>query len=374
MNLNKKNMRQIMVLIIFAAIMLWLVFNYGIFISLIKFSVKLLMPVIVGICIAFILNVPMKLIETKVFKIEKRKHKKIIRTISLILSMILIFGIIGLIMFLIIPEFIEAVSTIGKNLPKNTEWLNKIGDDLVKIYPGFEEYLKELDLKSIINISIGSSKVIVTMLINFLSSFISRLVIFCIGFIIAIYILFDKENLSRQAKKIMTAFLDDKVTNKIIRVFELANSTFTSFLTGQCLDAALFGIIFFVCMTILKLPYALIISVLLSVTALIPYIGAFITLVVGAILIAVTSPIKALWYVILFLVLQQVEGNFMYPKIVGKSVGLPALWALVAALIGGSIFGFIGMIISIPISSILYSILKDYVNERLEEKNNLTSK
>ena len=192
---------------------------------------------------------------------------------------------------------------------------------------------------------------------------------FFFGFIIAIYILADKENLVRQAKKIIYAFFNTKISDEIIKIYKLTNITFTNFITGQCLDACLTGFEFFIILSIIKIPYALILGVLFAVTALIPYIGAFITLVVGAILVAVSNPINAVWYVIVFFVLQQFDDNFTYPKIVGKSVGLPALWALVAVLIGGSIFGFIGMIISIPISSVLYTLLKEFVNYRLAKKS-----
>lgn len=373
MNLTKKNVKEIMKLIIFAGIILWIVFNYKLFIDFIQFLFRLLLPIIVGVCIAFILNVPMKMIERKLFKIDKRKHKKLIRGISLTLSIILIFGIIALIMFLVIPEFISAISAISKNLPKNVEWLNEIADKLANLYPDIKGYFKSFDFNTIINNSFLSASNIISTMIGFLSSLVSRVITFCIGFILSIYILIDKEKLARQTKKLLNAFFSNEVTNEVVRVVKLTNNTFTNFLTGQCLDAVLFSILFFICMTVLGMPYALIISVLLAVTALIPYIGAFITLVIGAILIAVTDPIKSLWYVILFLVLQQVDGNLMYPKIVGKSVGLPAIWALVAALIGGSVFGFIGMIISIPISSILYTILREWINERIRKKQRLKS-
>lgn len=369
MELNKKTRKQIMELIIFAGIVLWTVFNYEIFIGFISFIIKLIMPVIVGIAIAFIINVPMKYIENKIFKINKRKNKKLVRIISLCLSIILMFGIVGLIMFLIIPEFIEAINAITKTLPVSFDWVNDVVDKITNLYPDLKGYVKDIDVKSIVDGAFGTTGNIVSVIVAFFSNIVSKIVIFCIGFIIAIYLLLDKENLSRQARKILIAFLPDKLANKIVKIVKLSNVTFTNFVTGQCLDAIIFGLIFFITMSILKMPYALVISVLLVVTALIPYIGAFITLVVGTVLIAVTSPIKALWFIVLFLVLQQVDGNILVPKIVGKSVGLPALWAFVAVLVGGSIFGFIGVIISIPLSSIIYTLLREWVNERISDKN-----
>lgn len=367
--MTKKLKKQITELIIFSGITLWIVFNYKLFFDFVNFVLKLAMPIVVGIAIAFIINVPMRQIENKIFKIEKRKHKKLIRLISLLLSIVIIFGILALILFLIIPEFIEAIGTLGKNLPKSLDWINSVIDKVSNISPVVDDYVKNINVGHLVS-SVGiNANNVINIMISFLSSTISKVVMFFFGFIIAIYILADKENLGRQAKKIIYAFFNTKVSDEIIRIYRLTNTTFTNFITGQCLDACLTGFEFFIILSIIKIPYALILGVLFAVTALIPYIGAFITLVVGAILVAVSNPINAVWYVIVFFVLQQFDDNFTYPKIVGKSVGLPALWALIAVLIGGSIFGFIGMIISIPISSVLYTLLKEFVNYRLAKKS-----
>lgn len=367
--MTKKLKKQITELIIFSGITLWIVFNYKLFFDFVNFVLKLAMPIVVGIAIAFIINVPMRQIENKIFKIEKRKHKKLIRLISLLLSIVIIFGILALILFLIIPEFIEAIGALGKNLPNSLDLINNVIDKVSNISPVVEDYVKNINVGHLVS-SVGiNANNVINIIISFLSSAISKVVMFFFGFIIAIYILADKENLGRQAKKIIYAFFNTKVSDEIIRIYRLTNTTFTNFITGQCLDACLTGFEFFIILSIIKIPYALILGVLFAVTALIPYIGAFITLVVGAILVAVSNPINAVWYIIVFFVLQQFDDNFTYPKIVGKSVGLPALWALIAVLIGGSIFEFIGMIISIPISSVLYTLLKEFVNYRLAKKS-----
>lgn len=366
--MKKKEMLQIMKLITFGAFMLWGVFNYKVFIELIGLVITLSMPILIGIAIAFIINIPMKKIEEKIFKIRKRKRKKLIRGISLVVSILLILGIISLILFLVIPELIQAIISIAENIPKSYEWASDGLDKLNKLYPEIEEYIGNVDIKSIIDKSVSSVGDVVSLLIGFITSTITSLVSFFISFVIAIYILIDKENLSRQSKKVLFAFLGEKTTSKIIDIVKTTNTTFTNFLTGQCLDACLIGFLLFVILNILHLPYAIILGVLFAVTALIPYIGAFITLAIGIILIGVINPVGALWYAIVFLVLQQFDENFTYPRIVGGSVGLPALFAILAVLIGGSIFGFIGMIISIPIVSILYSLFKKYVNERLESR------
>lgn len=364
MDLNKKNMKNIMILILFAILSVWLIFNYSILFNVVKYVIKVFLPVIVGIIIAFIINIPMKQIERKVFKIHKRKYKKIIRIISLLLSIILIFGLISLIVILIIPEFINAISNISDIIPKKYDVINDVISKVQLLYPDIKNYLKDININNIINTSLGTTANVVSLLIAFLSDLISIVIVFFVGFIISIYILIDKENLTIQTKKFMNAFIPEKIVLKIVKIVKLVNSTFTKFFTGQCLDAALMGFLLFIILSILKMPYAVILGVLFAITALIPFVGAFITLAIGIVLVSVINPIYAIWYILAFFIVQQIDENFTYPKIVGGSVGLPALWALIAVLVGGNIFGFIGMFISIPISSIIYTLLKDYINEK----------
>ncbi len=368
MKIDKKTRRQIIELIIIAGIVLWCVFNYKIFFNIINYVMKLIMPLIVGVAIAFIINVLMKSIEVKWFKMDNRKNKKLIRAFSLTISLVIIFGAIGLVLFLIIPEFIEAIASIIKNI-SNIDWSSGIAAKIENIFPGIKEYVKNINVQTMLNSTLGSTKDIVTTIVSVLSGMASKIFLVFMGIIIAIYILADKENLVRQTKKLLRAFLPDEKVNELGKVVKLTNKTFSSFITGQCLDAILTGVEFFVILSIIKIPYALILGVLFSVTALIPYIGGFITLAIGAILVAVSNPINALWYLIVFIVVQQFDNNFTYPKIVGNAVGLPAIWALVAVLIGGSISGFVGMIVSIPLASVLYTLFKDYINNRLANKN-----
>ncbi len=372
--MTDKTKIQIMQIIIFAGVVLWVVFNYELFFDLISFIIKLIMPLIVGLAISFIINVPMKQIEKKIFKIDKRKNKKLIRVLSLITSLVLIFGILFLILFLIIPELTEAIISISNTFSLDFSWINKLTNRLEDLYPSIESYIDQIDVKSIIDTSFKQAGSVFSVIVSVLSTLISRIVIFFIGFIISIYILLDKENLARQMKKLLTAFCSDKVSKNIVKIVKLSNVTFTNFITGQCLDSCLIALFLFIIMSVLGIPYALILSVLFAITALVPYIGAFISLVIGIILICVESPIMALWYVIIFFILQQIDDNITHPKIVGKSVGLPALWTFVAALIGASLFGFIGIIVSIPISSILYTLLKDYVNNRISKKKKIIDK
>lgn len=368
MNINKKTRKQIIELIIIAGIVLWCVFNYQLFFHLVKYIIKLIMPLIVGLGLAFVINVPMKAIETKWFKSNKRKNKKIVRALSLTISLVLIFGILGLVLFLVIPEIIDAISSIIKTI-SNVDWNKGIALKIEKIYPGAKEYIKNINVSTMATHTLGSPKDIVSMVFAFITNMASKAFLVFIGIIIAIYILIDKENLAVQAKKVLNAFLPEEKVSEIRRIVKLSNKTFSSFITGQCLDAILTGFELFLVLWIIKIPYALILGVLFSVTALIPYIGGFITLAVGMVLVSVTNPINAVWYLIVFFVVQQFDNNFTYPKIVGNAVGLPALWALIAVLVGGSISGFIGMIVSIPLASIIYTLFKDYINNKLDEKS-----
>ena len=369
MNLNKKNVKEMMKIILFAGIVLWSVLNYKVFFDLVEFALKLLMPLIAGIVIAFIINVPMRQIESKIFKIEKRKHKKVIRALSLVLSILLITGFFGLLLFLVIPEFVGAINTILASIPKDMTWLNDLVDKLSKLYPSIEAYLGNVDLNKLINTSFNQAGTIVTNIVGFLSKVISRVVMFVIGFVLSLYMLMDKEKFSNQLKKLVRAFCPDDVSNNIFNVLRLTNTTFTNFITGQFTDACIIGFLFFVILAIIRIPYALILGVMFTITALIPYIGAFITLVIGSILVGVINPINILWYVIVFFVVQQFDDNITAPRIVGGSVGLPPLWSLLAVLIGGSLFGFMGIFISIPLASITYAILREYVNKKLEKKS-----
>ena len=190
-----------------------------------------------------------------------------------------------------------------------------------------------------------------------------------LGIVFAIYILLKKEDLRRQIKKVMRAYLPEKKEKKIIEISELSNKIFGNFITGQCLEAVIIGVLCFIGMLLLNIPYASTISVLVGFTALIPVFGAFIGTIVGAFLILMVSPTKAIIFIIFILILQQLEGNLIYPKVVGKSVGLPGIWVLVAVTIGASVYGILGMLISVPLCSILYSIIRTNVNDKIDQKN-----
>ena len=205
--------------------------------------------------------------------------------------------------------------------------------------------------------------------IGIVSTIFSTTLNLIIGFIFAIYVLLQKEKLGKQGTKILFAIMPTKIAENILGVLKLSYKVFTSFVTGQCLEACILGVIFFVVLSIFRMPYALLIGVLIAFTALIPIVGAFIGCFISAFLILMVSPIKALVFIILFLVIQQIEGNLIYPNVVGNSVGLPSIWVLVAVTLGGNLFGVAGMLLFIPLSSVCYTLFKEWVNKMLSKKN-----
>lgn len=253
----------------------------------------------------------------------------------------------------------------------------KKAEQLVSNHPELVDYIDEvqaqLNWEEILNqlvtfFRIGANSML-SSTISVATGIVSGVGTFFIGLVFACYILLQQEFLKRQMKKLIFAYLKEKHANRFLQICALTYRTFSNFLTGQCLEAVILGMMFFISMTILRFPFAVLVGVLIAFTALIPIFGAFIGCVVGAFLILTISPSQAAAFVVLFLVLQQIEGNLIYPKVVGGSIGLPAIWVLVAVTLGGSLFGIVGMLVFIPIVSVVYTLLKEDVNKRLIEKD-----
>lgn len=369
--MKKQEMKKWIILIIIAALSFWAVNNFDTIGKFIETIINVLLPFIIGGVLAFILNIPMSKIEKGLKHIfKKEKHKGLVRTISIILSIILFLLVIAFIAFLLIPELSENIKLLIDSLPGLMDKAEKTIIGLLEQYPDVQEQILDFfeqneDFNSIIgnilNYLLNGAIDIITSLIN------STIALFT-GIIFAIYMLSQKEYLIKGFKKLIYAYLDEKKADKIIRIGRLTNNTFTKFISGQCVDAVILGVILFIVLSIGRFPYALIISVLTTITALIPIFGALIAMIVGAILIAINNPIQAIIFIIVFQIVQQIEGNFIYPKVVGKSVGLSPMWTLLAITAGGSLFGIIGMLIGLPLASIIYALLKEDANNRLKSK------
>ena len=268
-------------------------------------------------------------------------------------------------------------SNIVKLIPGQFQNVQQFLMEQAKAYPQIEQQLASVQidweslLKSAMDFVTAGTKGIISGGIGAVTSIVSGVTNFFIGFIFSIYVLFQKETLARQTKKILYAFTKEKTAQKVLRVVRLANTTFASFLSGQCLEACILGTMFCVTMLVIRLPYALLIGIVIAITALIPIVGAFIGCVVGIILIGLVNPVKAVIFVIMFFVLQQIEGNLIYPHVVGSSVGLPGMWVLMAVTVGGSLFGIVGILTFIPICSVCYALFRLFVNERLKEKREI---
>lgn len=374
--LDKKNVKKIILIVAFGVILYWTLQNLETVGDAIGFVIQLIFPFILGLALAFLLNIIVNLIENKIL-VSKKPSKfmtKIKRPLSITLSVILLLAIMCFILFLVVPELINTFSIFAQNIPTVGENIKQWAQQMTVDYPKISEQIKNINIdwntvnQNLLKYAQSGVSTILTTSINFIVATISGVVNFVIGFIFAIYILLQKEKLIRQAKKLLYAYLPNKRAHKIVHTASLANKTFNNFMTGQLTEAFILGFLCFIGMLILRIPYALTISVLIGFTALIPLVGAFLGAGIGVILIVVSSPIKAVVFVIFIIVLQQIEGNLIYPKVVGNSVGLSGMWVMVAITIGGSAMGLMGMVICVPIASVIYTVMSERVNIRLRKK------
>ena len=368
--LTKEVKKDIIQIILIAIILIFAFLNIKEIWSFLKFIIELIMPFIIGIAIAFVLNILMKFIERKLLDKVKMKTKSK-RTISLLLGLALVFTFIIVLLLLIIPQLKNTFTLFVDNMPRYEEnvriLLTKLNIDTA-IMENIENAVQNFGDVAIDFIKNNSDQILEVTL-GVASNVIGVVVNLVIAFVFAIYLLVQKEKLLGQISKVLRAYLPIKRVMKIRDIARLSNTTCAHFVSGQCLEAVIIGVLCFIGMLILGIPYAATISVLIGVTALIPIYGAFIGTILGAFLIFMVSPLKALIFIIFILVLQQLEGNLIYPKVVGKSVGLPGIWVFVAVTIGGALAGIVGMLISVPIASITYSVLATNVNYRINAKN-----
>lgn len=378
MELNQENIRKIKEIILFTAVIIVCLWKYETVLDILFFLLNILTPFILGGAIAFVLNVPMNFVQRHLFKEERIRNRKVsqklARPVSMVLVLIAVFGIVAIVMFILIPQLGETFANLGRSIqafiPQLQEWAARLFNDNKEIMDTVNNL--EFDWNKIMDTGINFFKSgagsVVDSTITAAKSIVSGLTTFFIAFVFAIYILLQKEKLGVQAKKVLFAFVRRGRAEATVEVLSLTYNTFSSFLTGQCVEAVILGSMFAVSMTILKLPYALLVGMLIAFTALIPIFGAFIGCGVGAFLIFMVDPMKALIFVVLFLVLQQIEGNLIYPHVVGNSVGLPSIWVLAAVSIGGSLMGVVGMLIFIPIVSVVYALFREIVYLKLRQK------
>ena len=332
---------------------------------------SMLSPFLLGGAMALILNVPMRTIERGVFRGAAGKVR---RPLSLLLTLIAVIGVLVLASCVIGPGIGEAASSITAQIPYAIQRLQNHLEQLSAYLPQLQEYLGTLDFNwaTISKRALEIAQAWGSGLVNsggvLIGGVVSGVSTFVIALIFSFYILLQKEKLSRQGRQVLYALLPERGADRALEILRLSERTFSSFLSGQCLEAVILGTLFVISMTIFRLPYALLVGVLISLTALIPIVGAFIGCAVGALFIAVTDPWKALLFIVLFLVLQQVEGNLIYPHVVGSSVGLPSIWVLAAVTLGGKLMGIVGMLFFIPLCSVFYALFRGFVKDQLVQK------
>lgn len=374
--MKNKTRKDIIIIISYIALVIFALVNFSKIIVFLGKVISIFSPFLLGIILAFVLNVLNNFIEKKIFgKIKPSKvWNKVKRPLCITLSLILVFLTIFFVMNLLIPQLKNSASLFTDTLPAYKEdiigilnkfdvdesTVNKVGEYLDNFGKVITDYIK------------GNSKDVITVTTEVATSVINIISKGIITLVFAIYMIAQKETLSRQINKVMKAYLKPKTINKINTIGTLANKTFSNFVTGQCLEALIFGSLVFVGMLIFRFPYASTIGVLLGFTALIPIFGAFIGTAIGFILIMMVSPVKAILFVVFIIVLQQIEGNLIYPRVVGKSIGLPGMWVLLSVTVGGSIGGILGMLIATPLCSLLYALFTKMVNDRLKSNKIVT--
>ena len=332
----------------------------------------LLSPFMIGAAIAFILNVPMRGIEAR---LVKEKSSGLRRASAILLTLLSFTAVIVGVVLLLIPQIGETMQILVPRIVTFFQRIQEIVLGFLRENPDLLESvnsvvdLEKLDMGGIIekvmNMLGNSMSSLASSALNMVGGITGAVVDGVIGLVFAFYCLASKETLAHQGRKVLYAFLPERITDETLRILRLTDRTFSSFISGQCVEACILGGLFAVAMFILRMPYITLISVLIAVTALVPLVGGFVGCFLGAFFILVNDPMQALIFVIMFLVIQQIEGNLIYPKVVGNSVGLPGMWVLVAVTIGGDLMGVVGMFLMIPLSSVLYTLLREITNRRL---------
>ena len=362
----------------FTALLVVALWKFDVVLDVLKTIGQIIFPFILGGAIVFVINVPMSFLEKKIFENVKKENKaarKLARPVSLLLTIVLVVGVIALVMIGVIPQLTKTMGSLMINItdfiPQIKIWIRDFFHDNREIMKLVDQVQFNPDQAIRWGISLlgnGAGNMMNTTM-SAVGSVVSGLATFFIAFSFACYVLFQKEKLHVQIRKVLFAFLPKQKADAFLKVCSLTYRTFANFLTGQCLEAVILGCMFVVTLSILRMPYALLIGVLIAFTALIPIFGAFIGCAVGSFLIFMVSPKQAIIFIIVFLVLQQIEGNLIYPHVVGESVGLPSIWVLAAVTIGGNLMGIVGMLVFIPLLSVVYTIFRKVVYQRLKKRH-----
>ena len=372
MELDKKQIKTLIFGVMGCIVLYWALNDMERIRGMLGNGLRIAQPFLVGACIAFILNVPLRAIEKQVKKIPNLPAD---RTISILLTLTCVGLVVTLVFQLLIPQVRETAEIIAMQLPVFIERMERMIRQFLEENPQIQQWLWEntdlekLDWGALVQQAIDlvgdTLGKILGNTVDLVRKFISSIWNIIVSVIFSLYCLGNKEQLARQCRRILYSFLPERWSDEIIRVARLSNSTFSNFFSGQCIEVCILGGMFAITMTILGMPYVPLVSVLVAVTAFIPIVGAWIGCAMGAFFIMVNDPMQAMAFVVMFLILQQVENNLIYPRVVGTSVGLPSMWTLVAVTVGADIMGVAGMVLMIPVCSVLYTLLREITAERV---------
>lgn len=376
LNVDKKTLRNILLVALTCIFFYWLLHETDRVRAVFNVVSGIVMPFIAGATIAFILNVPTRAFEGL---LKGVKQAAVRRLLAVVMTFIALALVLALVFWLLIPEVMETIKSLIPTLEKFVIGLYNDAKAFVESHPNVKQWItqnasfEKIDWSSLIQKGlemIGNSlNVVLAGVVAAVSGVAGVVMDAVIAIVFAIYCLFQKETLSRQGKKILYAFCKESTADYIVRILRLTSATFTNFLSGQCIEVCILGAMFAITMAIFKMPYIPLISVLIAVTAFIPIVGAWIGCAVGAFLILVAAPHQVLLFVIMFVVLQQIENNLIYPKVVGTSIGLSGMWVLIAVAVGGELFGVVGMFLMIPMASVIQTILREITAEHINRKD-----
>lgn len=372
MELNQDTIKKIRGLILFTIAAVVAGINYRVLLSGAFSLLRMLSPFLMGAAIAFVLNVPMRWIEEQ---LRKKCPARFCRPLSLTITIVAVFALLSAVMTVVLPEIFRTLLTLQSSVPAFLAHVEREVEQWFTRYPELVPYMNQIEIdweqlmQSVVGFLSSGMGSLLNTTVSAAKTIVSGVTAFSIAFVFALYILLQKETLGRQMRKLAGACLPEPVYRSLLRMLKLAQTIFSSFLAGQCVEAVILGLMFFVTLTVFQMPYAVLIGVLIAFTALIPVFGAFIGCAVGAFLILMVSPMQSLAFICIFLVLQQIEGNLIYPHVVGNSVGLPSIWVLAAVTLGGSMMGITGMLVFIPLVSVLYALIRGWVYQRLKERN-----
>ena len=375
MEINKKAFRNLFLGIGACIVLYWMLHEEERVSAIWKTITGIRAPFVLGAGLAFILNVPMRSFEGMFSWV---KNLSLRRVIALLLTLIAFALVLALVFWLLIPQ---VAATVQSLIPQMVDFFQNAQTwvfdflennpqlwELVQNNSNFQNFDWGKLIEKAMSVVSSSLTTIANGAFSAIGSIFGAVVNTVIGIVFAVYCLFRKEILARQGRRLLYALLPEKISDEAVRIFRLTNSTFSNFLSGQCIEVLILGCMFAVSMAIFRMPYIPLVSVLVAVTAFIPVVGAFVGCIFGAFFILVDNPLQAVWFIVMFLVLQQIEGNLIYPKVVGDSIGLPGMWVLVAVTVGGELFGVAGMFLMIPLVSVVYTLLREYTNARLKAK------